>query len=144
MTWFLKLLAPVLTLPSHQKKYLLMGLLVQSIPHLQRNLPRKPKLLLLRLLRFLPRSIIFKVCKPQEIKRKVKIEIKNLETNRRLHDQPIMTTAKGKGRINILVCYAVVTIFQRSVPVKTKSPSFWILIPHPQYLWIPFPLNNNW
>ena len=31
---------------------------------------------------------------------------------------------KGKGRLNILLCYAVVTISQRSVPVKMKSPSF--------------------
>ena len=144
MTRFRKLLTIALTLPSHQQKYLLMGLLAQFSPHPQRNLPSKPKLLLLRLLRFLPRSILFKVLKPRVIKRKVKIEIKNLETNRRPHDQPIMTTTKGKGRLNILVCYVVVTIFQRSVPVKMKSPYFWSLIPHLQCLRIPFPLNNNW
>ena len=51
MTWFLKILAPAPILPSHYQKYLLMGLLVQSSPHMQRNLPSNPKLppLLLRL-----------------------------------------------------------------------------------------------
>ena len=57
-------------------------------------------------------------------KKKVKIEIKNLETNRRPHNQPIMTTTQGKGRINTLVCYLVVTTSQRSVPVGMKYPSF--------------------
>ena len=62
------------------------------------NLPSKPKLppLLLRLLRFLLRSILFKVLKPWVIKRKVEIEIKNLETKRRLHDQPMVKMKKGK------------------------------------------------
>ena len=66
MTWFLKLLAQAPTLQIHQQKYILMGLLVQSSPHPQQNLPSKTKLppLILRLLRFSPRSILFRVLKP--------------------------------------------------------------------------------
>ena len=100
--------------------------------------------LLLRLQRFPLRSILFKVLKPRVIKRKVKIEIKNLETSRRPHNQPIMTTTRGKGSLNTLVCYVVVTTSPRSVLAGMKSPIFLSLIPHLQYLRILSPLNNSW
>ena len=127
MTWSLKLLAQALILPSHQQKPLLMGLLVQSSPRQQRNLPTNPRLppLLLRLLRFSSRSILFKVLKAWAIiKRRVKIKIKNPETNRRIQDQPIMITIKGREKQNIHFCYAEVTISQKRVPSGRNLPIF--------------------
>ena len=108
MTWFLKLLAQALTLQSHQQKSLLMGLLVQSSPCQQQKLPSNPRLPppLLQLPRFPPRSILFGVFKPLEIiKRKVKVKIKNLETKRRIQNQPPMIMIKGKEKKNIHVYY---------------------------------------
>ena len=57
-------------------------------------------------------------------KKKGQNQNKNLETSRRPHNQPIMITTQGKGRLNTLVCYVVVTTSPRSVPVGMKSPSF--------------------
>ena len=147
MNWFLKLLAQAPILQSHQQKSLSMGLFVQSSPRQQQNMPNNPRLppLLLRLPRFPPRLILFRVFKPLAIiKRKVKVKTKNLETNRRIQNQPPMITIKGKEKQNIHVCYAEVTISQNSVPVGTESPNFWKQIQHPLFSWILFPLNNNW
>ena len=44
--------------------------------------------------------------------------------NKRHRNQPPMITIKGKENKNIHVCYAEVTISQKSVPVGTKSPNF--------------------
>ena len=70
-------------------------------------------------------NALFKVIKPWIIiKRRVKVRIKNLETNRRIQDQPTMITIKGREKQNIHVCYAEATISQKSVPIGTKSPNY--------------------
>ena len=54
------------------------------------------------------------------IKRKVKVRIKKLETNRRIQNQPTMIMINGREKKIIHVCYAVI-ISQKSVIIVTKS-----------------------
>ena len=57
-------------------------------------------------------------------KNKGKNKNKKPRNQGRTQNQPTMITIKGKEKKNIHVCYAEVTISQKSVLAETKSPNF--------------------